>query len=159
VAPDFRSVRTYQRVAVPVRLRIPAAGVDTRLQRVGLAADGSIAPPTRWDVAAWYRNGPRPGQQGPAVIVGHVDSRSRAAVFFRLAKLRRGDPVYVDRADGSTIRFRVQGRRTVPKAAFPADLVYAPTLEASLQLITCGGTFDSSTGHYRDNIIVAAVPG
>jgi hypothetical protein len=155
----FRSVRTYTGVAVPVRLRIPAQRIDSRLQRLGLAADGTIAAPTRWPVAGWYERGPRPGQQGPAVIVGHIDSRSGPAVFFRLPLLKRGDLVFVDRKDGSTARFRVTGRRQVAKVRFPAAAVYAPTLQPSLQLITCGGSFDRSLGHYRDNIIVTAVPG
>jgi hypothetical protein len=157
--PAFRSVRTYPRVAVPVRLRIPSLGIDTRLQRLGLAADGTIAAPTRWEVAGWYARGPRPGQPGPAVIVGHVDSRSGPAVFFRLAQASPGAAVLVDRADGSSVRFRVSGRQQVAKSAFPADLVYSPQLATVLRLVTCGGAFDPGTGHYRDNIIVTAVPG
>jgi hypothetical protein len=157
--PAFRSVRTYPRVAVPVRLRIPSLGIDTGLQRLGLAADGTIAAPTRWDVAGWYGKGPRPGQPGPAVIVGHVDSRTGPAVFFRLAQAAPGAAVLVDRADGSSVRFRVAGRQQVAKSAFPADLVYSPQLATVLRLVTCGGAFDARTGHYRDNIIVTAVPG
>jgi sortase (surface protein transpeptidase) len=157
--PEFHSVRSYRAVAVPVRLRIPAIGVDTRVQRVGLAADGTVAPPDGWQVAGWYSKGPRPGQPGPAVIVGHVDSKAGPAVFYRLPELRRGDAVFVDRADGSSVRFEVRGMRQVAKARFPASTVYAPTLQASLRLLTCGGTFDASTGHYRDNIIVTAAPG
>lgn len=156
---EFRSVRTFHPVAAPVRLRIPAIHVDTPLARVGLAADGTIAPPDRWQRAAWYRSGPRPGQPGPAVIVGHVDSKSGPAVFFRLTELRRGDAVLVDRADGSTVRFEVRGRRQVAKSRFPAGAVYAPTLRASLRLLTCGGSFDSAGGHYRDNVVVTALPG
>lgn len=157
--PAFRSVRTYQGVALPVRLRVPSVGIDTTLDRLGLAADGSIAAPSRWHVAGWYERGPRPGQAGPSVIVGHVDSRSGPAVFFRLADLRAGAAVYVDRADGSSVRFRVTGHLQVPKNRFPAHLVYSPTLAASLRLMTCAGTFDASTGHYRDNIVVSAIPG
>jgi sortase (surface protein transpeptidase) len=157
--PAFHSVRTYQEVALPVRLRIPAQYIDTTLIRLGLAADGTIAAPSRWEVAGWYDEGPRPGQRGPAVIVGHVDSRSGPAVFFRLTKLRPGDAAYVDREDGTTVRFRVTGRRQFAKNRFPADLVYSPTLKTSLLLITCGGSFDHASGHYRDNVIVTAVPG
>jgi hypothetical protein len=157
--PQFRSVRTYTGVAVPVRLRIPSKRIDTALQRLGLAADGTIAAPSEWQVAGWYDQGPRPGQKGPAVIVGHIDSRSGPAVFFRLPELKRGEVVYVDRADGSTARFRVTDRRQVAKDRFPVTAVYSPSLLPSLQLITCGGTFDRSVGHYRDNIIVTAVPG
>jgi len=157
--PTFRSVRTYKSVAVPVRLRIPSIGVDTSLVRLGLAPDGSIAAPTRWELAGWYEQGPRPGQPAPAVIAGHVDSRSGPAVFYRLRELPPGARVYVERADGSTIRFRVTESRRVAKSAFPADLVYSPTLQPVLRLVTCGGTFDATTGHYRDNIVVSAEPG
>ena len=155
--PTFRSVRTYPAVAEPVRLRIPSIGVRTGLQHLGLAADGSIAAPTEWRTAGWYEEGPRPGQPGPAVIVGHVDSRSGPAVFYRLTELRPGARVLVDLADGTTARFTVTGRQQVAKSQFPADLVYSPTLETILRLVTCGGTFDASTGHYSDNVIVTAV--
>jgi hypothetical protein len=155
--PTFRSVRTYPAVAEPVRLRIPSTGVKTDLQQLGLAADGTIAAPTEWQAAGWYDKGPRPGQPGPAVIVGHVDSRSGPAVFYRLPELRPGAKVLVDLADGTTERFRVTGHQQVAKSQFPADLVYSPTLETILRLVTCGGTFDASTGHYRDNVIVTAV--
>lgn len=159
VVPQFHSVRTYPGVALPVRLRIPAEGIDTGLERLGLASDGSITAPGRWQQAGWYDGGPRPGQNGPAVIVGHVDSRSGPAVFYRLAALRPGVEVYVDRQDGSTAHFRVTRQQQVPKDRFPADVVYSPTLDVSLLLMTCGGIFDTATGHYRDNIIVFAAPG
>ena len=155
---QFRSVRRYAGVAPPERLRIPEAGVDTSLTELGLTPEGWIEAPTDWDVAGWYAGGPRPGQQGPAVIVGHIDSRSGPAVFHRLPELRRGAVITVDRQDGSSVAFRVVGHRQLPKEHFPATEVYAPTLEASLVLITCGGVFDSVTGHYRDNIVVTAVP-
>jgi hypothetical protein len=155
---SFRSVRRFEDVAEPVRLRIPAAGVDTRLQRLGRAVDLSIDVPTDAGVAGWFAEGPRPGQSGPAVILGHVDSRTGPGVFFGLAGLRPGAEVLVDRADGSTAGFRVSRTQRVPKAAFPTELVYGPTLEPSLRLVTCGGSFDRTTGSYRDNVIVYADP-
>jgi hypothetical protein len=156
---QFRSPRTYREVALPTRVRVPSKGISSSLARVGLEKDGTIAAPTQWQQAAWYDQGPRPGQQGPAVIVGHVDSKSGPAIFARLGELTPGQAVFVDRADGSTARFRVTGRRQFPKDAFPADLVYSPTLKTSLLLMTCGGIFDRTTGHYRDNVIITAVPG
>ena len=129
-------------VAEPVRLRIPAVGVDTALVRLGRAADGSIEVPAQFDVAGWFAEGPRPGQPGPAVVLGHVDSRTGPAVFYRLATAAAGAQVLVDRADGSTVAFRVSGTQRVPKVEFPTDLVYGPTLEPSLRLVTCGGSFD-----------------
>lgn len=157
-ADGFRSVRTYAAVGRPVRLRIPAAGVDTPLESLGRAADRSIALPRRPARAGWFAGGPRPGQPGPAVIIGHVDWDHGPAVFFRLAELGRGDTVLVDRADGSTATFRVTRRQQVAKTDFPTDQVYAPDLAPSLRLITCGGSFDHSAGSYRDNVIVYATP-
>jgi hypothetical protein len=153
----FRSPRTIRAVPVPVRLRIPSIGVDAPFERVGLARDGTIAAPKGFQNAAWYTGGPRPGQPGPAVLLGHVDSRSGPAVFYRLATLKPGARVLVQRADGSTVRFRVSGRIQVAKTQFPADLVYGPTLAPSLRLVTCGGDYDRATGHYRDNVVVSAV--
>ncbi len=156
-AAGFRSPRTYADVALPVRLRIPAIGVDAPVGRLGLEAGGAIAAPTRWQDTGWYAGGPRPGQPGPAVLLGHVDSTTGPAVFHRLGRLTPGTPVLVDRADGTTVRFRVSGRLQVAKSRFPADLVYGPTLTPSLRLVTCGGEFDRRTGHYTDNVVVTAV--
>ncbi len=156
---QFKSPRTYHDVAEPVRIRIPSEDVDSKLGRVGLAADGTIDAPKLWQQAAWYDKGPRPGQEGPAVIVGHVDSKSGPAVFYRIGDLHAGAKILVDLADGTTETFKVRSRSEFPKAGFPAGQVYSPTLKPSLLLITCGGTFDSSTGHYRDNVVVTAVPG
>jgi sortase (surface protein transpeptidase) len=157
-AESFRSVRTYQEVAPPVRLRIPAVGIDTPLQRLGRAADETIEVPADFGVAGWFVDGPRPGQAGPAVILGHVDSRRGPGVFYPLAGLRPGSDVQVDRADGSTVAFRVVDVQEVAKAAFPTQLVYGPTLQPSLRLVTCGGAFDRTAGSYRDNVIVSADP-
>lgn len=157
-ADSFRPMRDYQQVAPPVRLRIPAVRVDTGLLRLGRLDDGTIAVPDSNDLAGWYEEGPRPGQPGPAVILGHVDSQSGPAVFYDLKALPIGSDIHVDRADGSTVTFRVSGRSQVPKTLFPTDLVYGATLEPSLRLVTCGGVFNRSAGSYLDNVIVYAVP-
>lgn len=154
---SYRSDRTYTEVALPVRLRIPAIDVDTGLQTLGLEGDGSIEVPSDPMSAGWWAEGARPGQVGPAVILGHVDAKTRKrAVFYRLGDLRPGDDVFVDRADGTTARFQITRRSTYEKAEFPSDLVYYPTLESELRLVTCGGPIDPTTGHYRDNLVVFA---
>ena len=86
----FHSVRTYDQPALPVRLQIPAIGVSTPLVKLGRLPDGSLEVPKDWDTAGWYDGGPRPGQPGPAVILGHVDSKTGPAVFYRLRALRPG---------------------------------------------------------------------
>jgi Sortase domain len=152
----FRSPRKPPAVAPPVRIRIPAARVDSGLQRLRKASDGAIQVPSDPDVAGWYVEGPRPGQRGPAVILGHVDSRAGPAVFYKVPWLRRGDIIHIDRSDKTTANFRVTRVLRVPKSRFPSELVYAPTLDTSLRLVTCGGIFDRRTGSYRDNVIVFA---
>ena len=158
-AAGFRSARTHPTVALPVRLRIPSIGVDTSLMQLGLEADGAVEAPPSYQKAGWFTGSARPGQAGPAVLLGHVDTTAGPAVFFRLQELRPGDSVEVFRADGTKVTFRVSGQQEVAKSRFPTDLVYAPTLDPSLRLVTCGGSFNKATGHYRDNIIVSAVPG
>ncbi|BAL86957.1 putative sortase family protein [Actinoplanes missouriensis 431] len=155
-ADRFRSESGTARVAEPVRLRIPELGVRSSLQRLGVQADGTIAVPEDPGVAGWYADGPRPGQAGPAVVLGHVDSRSGPGVFARLAGVAAGTSVLVDRADGTTVTFRISGVSRVSKEEFPTALVYAPTLDAALRLVTCGGEFDEGRGSYRDNVIVYA---
>jgi sortase family protein len=155
----FRSPRNYRPTAVPVRLQIPAIGVDTPLQRLGKGADGTVqtpAPPHKWDQAGWYdgEGGTRPGDPGSAVILGHVDSYRGPAVFFRLRSLRPGDRVEVDLADGGVARFAVRALATYPKLSFPARQVYASHGGRSLQLVTCGGEFDPRARSYLSNVVV-----
>ncbi|HEX6678350.1 MAG TPA: class F sortase [Actinomycetes bacterium] len=157
-ARAFHSVRTYPATAVPTFVRVPRIHVASSLDRLGRASDGTVEPPApgRWQVAGWYELGPRPGEPGSAVILGHVDSKTGPAVFFRLRELRRGDEILVSRADGSTVRFVVERIGEYPKKWFPTDQVYYPTLTPELRLVTCGGQFDFSTGHYKSNVIVFA---
>jgi hypothetical protein len=151
-------VRGYRATPLPVRVQIPKIGVASSLDRLGRAPDGTVEVPgpDRWQVPGWYELGPRPGELGSAVILGHVDSKRGPAVFFRLRELRRGDEIEVTRADGSSVRFVVQRTEQYDKQRFPTDAVYYPTLTSALRLVTCGGEFDHSTGHYRSNIIVFA---
>jgi len=143
-------------VASPVSLTIPLIGVKTQLQTLGLAAGGELQVPASTSVAGWYTGSPRPGAVGSAIIVGHIDSLTGPGVFYRLPQLRPGDRVYIRRADGSMVEFRVISVQTYPKDHFPTQTVYGPTPDAELRLITCGGAFDAATGHYLSNIVVYA---
>jgi LPXTG-site transpeptidase (sortase) family protein len=145
-----------KRVALPVRVQIPEIGVDAPLIKLGLDAHGALEVPKRFEEAGWWTGGSRPGERGPAVIAGHVDSKTGPAVFYRLGALRKGDAVWVRRRDGTRVRFTVQGSARFAKDDFPTDRVYGMTRRPSLRLITCGGTFDSLTGHYVDNTVVFA---
>ena len=156
--PPRRRVRAKaRRVGLPARIRIPAIGVDARVIRLGLDREGALEVPSSWGDAGWYVHSPRPGEPGPAVIAGHVDSTSGPAVFYRLGALRPGATIQIARKDGSTVRFRVRRVERWPKAHFPTRRVYGATRRPTLRLITCGGGFDRGTGHYLDNTIVFAV--
>ena len=155
-ARGFRSTRGYRATPVPVRIEIPSIGVASSLDRLGRAPDRTVEVPRRWEVAGWYAPGTRPGDPGSAVILGHVDSKRGPAVFFRLRELRRGDDVTITRADGSSVRFAVDRTEQYDKRRFPTDAVYYPTLAPELRLVTCGGEFDATAGHYRSNVIVFA---
>jgi Sortase domain len=145
--------------SVPVAVDIPAIGVYSRLLHLGVNSDGTMQVPSLYtsaDEAAWYKYSATPGQIGASVIEGHVDSYKGPAVFFRLGALRPGDTVDVTLADGVTAIFRVTGVREYLKSAFPAKAIYSSTGYAALRLITCGGAFDWTTGHYLSSTVVFA---
>lgn len=142
----------------PVSLDIASIGVHAkRLVDLGYTPDGALEVPKDFDLPGWFTPGPTPGQFGPAVIAGHVDSKAGPAVFYRLGALRPGARVQVGRADGSTATFVVDRVERYPKDQFPTAKVYGNTTNrAELRLITCGGSFDSRTGHYLDNVVAYA---
>ena len=138
----------------PVRIEIATIGVAAPVDPAGTNGDGTLQVPNDFARTSYYTGRPVPGDTGPAVIVGHVDGRRGPAVFYRLRELRPGAEVKVHRADGSAVTFVVERSKQVPKKAFPTDEVYGPTPAPTLRLITCGGSFDHRSGHYRDNTIV-----
>ena len=151
--PQSAAPRT---VAAPVSLTIPLIGVRTRLITLGLTSADELQVPSSTSVAGWYTGSPRPGAIGSAVIVGHIDSLTGPGVFYRLSELTKGDKVYVKRADGTLVEFRVTSVQTYLKDHFPTEDVYGPVPDPELRLITCGGAFDYATGHYLSNIVVYA---
>jgi sortase (surface protein transpeptidase) len=142
--------------ATPTRVRIPAIGVDASLEDLHRGSAGELDPPKGWDDAGWFSDGIVPGEVGPAVIAGHVDSPTSAAVFFKLDELVPGDQIHVAMSDGTTRTFTVDRSERAAKSAFPTSDVYGTAPTPQLRLITCDGTFDTATGHYTDNLIVFA---
>lgn len=142
--------------SVPTSLEIPDIGLATDLITLGKNDDGTLATPDRYDIAGWYTLSPTPGEIGPAVIVGHVDNYLGPAVFFYLKDLQPGQSIYVNRTDGSRVRFTVDRVELVDQQNFPTQQVYGNIDYAGLRLITCGGDFDPLTGHYLSNTVVYA---
>jgi LPXTG-site transpeptidase (sortase) family protein len=160
VAPRLASDPRAKPLArsAPVQIRIPGIGVNAPVMKVGRDADGTVQVPPleEHNLTGWYEYGPAPGQRGPAVILGHVDSTTGISVFYYLKNMHAGNKVYVTLADGKVAAFAVDGLQRVAKDAFPTASVYGKSGYPSLRLITCGGPFDKATGHYVDNVIVYA---
>ncbi len=145
--------------SAPTSIQIPSIGVNSRLMQLGLNSDGTMQVPpllAKPSLAAWYKYSPTPGQVGPSVIEGHIDTYQGPSVFYRLGAVRPGAEVDVTLADKTVAVFRVSGVREYTKASFPSRTVYGPTDDAALRLITCGGDFDPATGHYLSSIVVFA---
>jgi hypothetical protein len=144
----------------PVRLRIPAAGVDAPVDAVGLTGAGDVAVPEDGSRVGWYRFGAAPGSPGgSAVLVGHVDTwNAGAGALFRLGRLDPGAEAVVDLTDGTSVRYAVTGRDLLPKGDLPGAGLFGTAGPSRLVLISCGGPFDEATRHYRDNVVVVAAP-
>ncbi|MFF8612585.1 class F sortase [Streptomyces sp. NPDC015350] len=148
------------RGAVPRRVEIPSIGVDAPVIARGLDKDGAIEPPPfdRPQTVGWYGDGIRPGANGPALLVGHVDTETRPAVFYGLSATRPGAEVEVTRADGTVAEFTVDDVQVFTRARFDAAKAYGPREDgrAELRLITCGGTYDRASRSYEANVVVSA---
>ncbi|GGO22155.1 class F sortase [Micromonospora parathelypteridis] len=142
--------------STPRRVSIPSLKATAAIVTLGLQADGAMQVPDNATEVGWFTKAPAPGALGPAVLAGHVNWKGRRGTFFDLGKLAVGAGITVDRQDGSTAMFTVTKVEQYPKDRFPTDEVYGATNHAALRLITCGGEFDDTTQHYRDNVIVYA---
>lgn len=139
----------------PAHVSIPSIGIQSTLMELGLNPDGTVEvpPAEKGMTAGWYSGGSAPGTPGPAVLIGHNDTRFGRAVFHDLKNIREGAEVLVRDGAGKTLRYTVTGKEAVSKKAFPTDKVYGPTKDSTLRLITCDGEFDAE-GHTVDNLIV-----
>jgi LPXTG-site transpeptidase (sortase) family protein len=146
--------------SLPVHLTIPAIHVSAPVTAVRQTANGSVGTPPlgEHNLAGWYTKSVTPGETGPSLIDGHVNGYGQNSVFANLRELKKGDTITVSRANGSAVQFQVTWVQVIQKTAFPWDAVLGWTTDPTLRLVTCGGAFDYSTGHYVDNIIVYANP-
>jgi hypothetical protein len=144
---------TSDRPAEPDHLTIPTLGVRADVQRVRATSTGIDVPQV--GRAGWFEEGPRPGEPGRAVVIGHLDSETGPGLFALLPGVRPGTDVAVTDKAGDVHHFKVVGKAQVPKATFPSSAVYGASSRPVLVLITCGGPYTEGTG-YRDNVLVYA---
>jgi len=157
-SPDVVPSPALAEGVAPARVDVPAIGLSEPLIDLGIDAEGAMEVPVDADDVGWFTGGGRPGGRGPTVIAGHVDSTTGPAVFFRLSELAVGDEVTVTDVEGGTVRYAVTEVLDVPKAEFPTARVFGAQPTDQLRLVTCGGAFDRSSGHYEENRVVFAEP-
>ncbi|GAC1316036.1 MAG: class F sortase [Thermoleophilaceae bacterium] len=151
--PGAGAPQAVSRPAPPARISIPALGVDAPVDPVRGTATGMEVPQV--GRAGWYDAGPRPGEAGRAVLIGHLDARNGPGLFALLPGVAEGTGVSITDAAGAVHRYRVVGRAQVRKALFPTNAVYGPADRPVLVMITCGGPYTAGEG-YRDNVLVYA---
>ena len=154
--PAVESIAQFFRSA-PVRLVIPKLNLDTSfVAPLGLQPDQTVSVPDSYTEVGWYEGGATPGENGPAVILGHVDSKEGPAVFYSLGQLKVSDEIEVTRSDGTIAVFVVDKLQRYPQSDFPTQAVYGPTDTPTLRLVTCTGTFDRGAQKYSHNLVVYA---
>lgn len=156
VAPARRTPAAHS--VHPLRLTIPQIGVNAPFTPLDLGPGGALnaPPPDDTNLVGWYRAGTVPGDRGPALVLGHVDTKAAPAVFWNLSALPKGSKVDIARDDGLTAEFTVDSAEAFSKTNFPDDRVYGSTPDAQLRLITCGGSYDRKKKDYTANVVVFA---
>ncbi|WP_035769412.1 sortase domain-containing protein [Arthrobacter castelli] len=142
----------------PVSLTIGALDRTSKIIETGLRDDRTLEVPPEHEgaPASWFTGSPTPGQRGPAVLLGHVNSTADdSGVFYNLDALEQGDQISVTRTDGTRAIFEVYKSELYPKNDFPTKAVYSPTPGAELRLITCDG-FTASSGDFVKNLVIYA---
>lgn len=143
--------------SLPVLLKIPALDIETSFTTpLPLAPSGEVSVPKDNDKVGWYENSPTPGEAGPAIVLGHVDSYTGPAIFFYLGQLKPGDDIFITREDGSEAHFVVTLLERYGQDQFPTVKVYGNIDHAGLRLITCSGTYKQGVGRYTHNLVVYA---
>ncbi|MBT2510255.1 class F sortase [Streptomyces sp. ISL-98] len=145
---------------VPRRVDVASIGVTAPVVPRGLDASGAVDPPPYGQPSkvGWYSSGTRPGAAGVALLVGHVDTESKPAVFYGLSAARPGETVRVTGTGGETLEFTIDDVQVFTRERFDPQKVYGPRQSdrAELRLITCGGTYDRKARTYTANVVVSA---
>lgn len=155
-AAYVRPVGTLLARSEPTRVRIPSLGVTSPIIKLGLQPNRRMEVPQNGSESGWFTGSPTPGELGPSIVAAHVTWQGKRGAFFSLGSMKDGQRIEIDRTDGSTGVFEVEGIGQYPKKAFPSEKVYGSVNHAALRLITCGGVYDGDSGHHLDNVVVYA---
>ncbi|WP_298788787.1 class F sortase [uncultured Marinococcus sp.] len=141
-------------LADPEKLLIPSIDVEANLQGVGVLDNGQMGVPDSAEGVGWFEPGVTPGEEGNAVMAGHVDSKSGPAVFFDLEDMEAGDEVQVTNEDDQELAFTVTKVVSYPRKDAPIEDIFGSSDGRHLQLITCTGTFKQAQGTHDERLVV-----
>lgn len=140
----------------PVRMTIPAMNVDGKMSKIGMRRNGkTLQLPPKPKRAAWFKRSVAPGQVGPAIVVGYIHAGPKGpGVFRKMRKLRTGNAIHVQRADGAVAGYRVDKVKSYRPGKLPVKKVYGNSDQAVLRIVTCGGAMKK--GQPETNVVVYA---
>jgi hypothetical protein len=146
----------------PNLIEIPKLKSTAPIVDVGTLAGGALEIPANPKTVGWWAHGAKPGaRKGTAILAGHINAAGVEGALARIGTLDPGDIVLVDGLENgkrTQVRFKITGVRTYTKKALPYKEIFNQNSVGRLAIVTCGGPFDASTGHYLDNIVAYAVP-
>jgi LPXTG-site transpeptidase (sortase) family protein len=140
---------------LPVRLKIPSINIDANIEYIGIAPDGAMDVPKNPDDTAWFKLGQRPGEKGSAVIAGHYGWKNgKAAAFDNLYQLRKGDKLYIEDDEGTSISFIVRESQRYDPGADASSVFNSSDGKSHLNLITCEGDWNKDQKSYSKRLVV-----
>lgn len=141
---------------LPVRLKIPGISVDSAVESLGLASDGTMDIPKGPDDVAWFNLGSRPGENGSAVMAGHYGTwkNGKGSVFDNLHKLHKGDKIYVEDDNSAITTFIVRESRSYNPQADATDIFSSNDGKSHLNLVTCEGAWNKDSKSYPQRLVV-----
>jgi LPXTG-site transpeptidase (sortase) family protein len=154
-APKSDSKAEAVETFIPNRLKIPAIDVNAKIEVVGKDDKGRMDVPKQTDQVGWYQYGAKANQTGNVILAGHLDDTDGPAVFYDLAKVKRGQRIEVSSKTGEQVSYVVTNVKFYPVDQAPVGSIFGATLAQRLTLITCVGTFTQSKG-YDQRLVVTA---
>ena len=148
----------HVRTMGPNEVSIPSLNIEAPLVPEAIADHSLDIPGDVHEVGVWTGGATVDATSGTVLLAGHVNYADQGAgALYPLAGIQRHALIYLSDASGHVTTWTTTALQAYPKADLPQN-IFAPTGPRSLVLVTCGGPFDTRTGHYLDNVVVTAAP-
>lgn len=141
----------------PRSIRIESVGISGLVQAVSTTKTRAMAAPSNIYVAGWYSGSVKPGEPGLAILDGHMTGRYADGIFKRLHEVQPGAVIVIELGNKVVKTFKVVDQTTLPDEQAAAYLFKKRAdIPIQLNIITCGGEYNRTTGRYADRVIVVA---